>query len=92
MLAFERMPQRMVEVYSITVASPDARTLQDLAFHQVLYYFLGGALGNSNPLSDLPHHHFRIARQAQKDMGVVVQKGPLLAHPLYCRRSVTPHI
>jgi hypothetical protein len=87
-LAFEGMPQGMIQIDPVAVASPHARSYKDLAVHQVLDYFLGRPLGNADAVGDFPHHHIRISGQTQKNMGMVVQKGPLPAAALLPGASV----
>jgi hypothetical protein len=71
------MSQRRIHTDAITVASSYAVTLKDLGFHQVLDYFLGCPLGNTDLHGHGPQHHVGIAGQTQKHMGMIVQKSPL---------------
>jgi hypothetical protein len=71
------MTQRNIAVYFVTIATTFLDAGDIPSIDKVTDDRLGGALGNAHEIGDVPGAEVRIAGEANQNMAVVGEKGPL---------------
>ena len=71
-----RMPQWELSVNAVNVAAADSFAFENPAGFQFRNDFLHGTFGNANGSHHVSQPHFRVLREAQKDVGVIGEKRP----------------
>lgn len=70
------MSQRALSVDAVNVAAADAFAFENPSGFQFRNNFLHGPFGDANGSHHVPQSHFRVLREAQKDVGMIGEERP----------------